>query len=39
MEKLKKIKINYNGEIKELKEELEKNYENINEKKKRNIMN
>ena len=34
MEKLEKIKINYNGEIKELKEELEKNYENINEKKK-----
>ena len=34
MEKLEKIKINYDKEIKELNEELEKNYKNINEKKK-----
>ena len=38
MEKLENIKINYDEEIKELKEELGKNYKNINEKK-RNIMN
>ena len=38
IEKLEKIKIDYNEEIKELEEELEKNYKNIN-KKKRNIMN
>ena len=38
MEKLEKIKINYDKEIKELNEELEKKYKNINEKK-RNLMN
>ena len=38
MEKLEKIKINYDKEIKELNKELEKNYKNINEKK-RNLMN
>ena len=38
MEKLEKIKIDYDKEIKELEEELEKNYKNLNEKK-RNIMN
>ena len=38
MEKLEKIKINYDKEINELKEELEENYKNINEKK-NNIMN
>ena len=39
IEKLEKVKINYDEEIKELSEELEKSYKNINEKKKRNIMN
>ena len=38
MEKLEKNKINYDEEIKELKEELQINYKNINEKK-GNIMN
>ena len=38
IEKLEKIKINYDEEIKELKEELGKYCKNIN-KKKRNIMN
>ena len=38
MKKLEKIKINYDKEINELKEELEENYKNINEKK-NNIMN
>ena len=38
IEKLEKIKIDYGEEIKELEEELEKNYKNINEKK-RNLMN
>ena len=38
MEKLEKIKIDYDKEIKELEEELEKNYKNLNEKT-RNIMN
>ena len=33
MEKLEKIIINYDKEIKELNEELEKNFKNINEKK------
>ena len=33
MEKLEKIKINYDKEIKELEEELEKSYKNVNEKK------
>ena len=38
IEKLEKVKINYDEEIKELSKELEKSYKNINEKK-RNIMN
>ena len=38
IEKLEKSKIDYDKEIKELEEELEKNYKNMNEKK-RNIMN
>ena len=33
IEKLEKIKINYDKEIKELEEELEKSYKNVNEKK------
>ena len=33
MEKLEKIIINYDKETKELNEELEKNFKNINEKK------
>ena len=33
MEKLEKIKINYDKELKELNEELEQNYKNIDEKK------
>ena len=38
IEKLEKLKINYDKEIKELKEELEKSYKNLN-KKKKNIIN
>ena len=33
IEKLEKIKINYDKEIKELEEELEKGYKNVNKKK------
>ena len=38
MEKLEKSKINYDKEINELKEELEKNYKIINEKKEYNEL-
>ena len=38
IEKLENSKIDYDKEIKELEKELEKNYKNMNEKK-RNIMN
>ena len=39
IEKLEKIKVNYDQDIKEFEEELEKSYKNINEKKlKYNIL-
>ena len=38
IEKLEESKIDYDKEIKELEEELEKKYKNMNEKK-RNVMN
>ena len=39
IEKLEKIKINYDKEIKELEEELTKSYKYVNEKKRKNIIN
>ena len=37
IEKLEKSEIHYDKEMKELEEELEKNYKNMNEKKKKGI--